>query len=125
MWLMFWWDNKVILNLESSFLFAPTAHPLSLNNFFLFFSMPQEDEFDGEFTIKSVFEGKVVVTYETKKQREHVMTVVRDVKRIMTKENGFKFDDEGRPYFITRGKCKCRFGIEQNVLLKQTAIAEP
>ena len=87
--------------------------------------MPQEDEFDGEFTIKSVFEGKVVVTYETKKQREHVMTVVRDVKRIMTKENGFKFDDEGRPCFITRGKCKCRFGIEQNVLLKQTAIAEP
>lgn len=64
----------------------------------------------------------MVVTYETKKQRDHVSTVVRDVKRFMTKEHGFKIDDDGRPHFITKGKCKCRFGIEQNVLLKQSAI---
>lgn len=85
----------------------------------------KEDEFDGEFSIESRFEGKVVVTYETKKQpREHVMTVVRDVKRLMTKDKGFKIDEEGRPCFVTRGKCKCRFGIEQNVLLRQSAIGE-
>ena len=66
----------------------------------------------------------MVVTYETKKQHEHIMTVVRDVKRFMTKEKGFKVDEEGRPCFVTRGKCRCRFGIEQNVLLKQTPIAE-
>lgn len=85
----------------------------------------KEDEFDGEFTIESTFEGKVVVTYETKKQpREHVSTVVRDVKKFMTKDKGFKMDEEGRPCFVTRGKCKCRFGIEQNVLLRQSAINE-
>nr|KAG5709605.1 hypothetical protein BaRGS_001655 [Batillaria attramentaria] len=82
----------------------------------------KEDEFDGEFTIESKFEGKVVVTYETKKQREHVATVVRNVKSFLNKENGFKTDDEGRPCFVTKGKCKCRFGIEQNVLLKQTTL---
>lgn len=60
-----------------------------------------------------------MVTYETKKQRDHVMTVVRDVTRFLTKDKGFKQDEQGRPCFVTRGKCKCRFGIEQNVLLKQ------
>ena len=65
----------------------------------------------------------MVVTYETKKQpREHLMTVVRDVKRFLTKEKGFKMDGQGRPCFVTKGKCKCRFGIEQNVLLKQLEV---
>ncbi|XP_076463290.1 uncharacterized protein LOC143295460 [Babylonia areolata] len=81
----------------------------------------KEDEFDGEFTIETRFEGKAAVIFETKKH-EHVMTVFRDVKNVLKKKDGFKIDDEGRPCFITRGKCKCRFGIEQNVLLKQSQL---
>lgn len=81
--------------------------------------LSQEDEFDGNFTIETKFDGEVVVTYETKQQRDHIMTIPLDVTQFLTTDKGFKRDEQGRPCFISRGKCKCRFGIEQNVLLKE------
>ncbi|KAL8596239.1 hypothetical protein ACOMHN_021279 [Nucella lapillus] len=46
----------------------------------------------GESTIQTLFEGKVAVVFVTKKH-EHVMTVVRDIKNILKKKEGFKIDD--------------------------------
>lgn len=57
-------------------------------------------------------------------KRELVDTVVLGVKRLFTRDKGFEQDLEGRPVFVTRGKCKCRFGIEQNVLLKEMKLEQ-
>ncbi|XP_025110384.1 uncharacterized protein LOC112573904 [Pomacea canaliculata] len=81
----------------------------------------KEDEFDGEFTTKTTFQGKVIVVYETK-QHDFVDAVQRDVTAFLTPDKGFTKDKAGRPVFITKGKCRCRFGIEQNVLLKQSQL---
>ncbi|KAK3801853.1 hypothetical protein RRG08_048440 [Elysia crispata] len=83
----------------------------------------KEDNYDGQFEVPCFFEGTILVTYENKR-REHVGTVREHVKKIFAKQRGFTTDDQGRPKFIVKGCCKCRFGVEQSVNLTETPLAD-
>ncbi|XP_059155256.1 uncharacterized protein LOC131940580 [Physella acuta] len=81
-----------------------------------------EDDFNGDFEILTTFEGKILVTYESKKSRDHISTVTVHVAKVFNSKSGFTLDDTGRPTFLVRGVCKCRFGVEQNVNLTETPL---
>uniref|UniRef100_A0A0B7A713 Uncharacterized protein n=1 Tax=Arion vulgaris TaxID=1028688 RepID=A0A0B7A713_9EUPU len=82
----------------------------------------KEDSFNGEFQVLTTFEGKVVVTYETKKNKEHVSTVQVNLAKLLDRKKGFTIDEHKRPTFTVKGVCKCRFGVEQNVKLTESVI---
>ena len=70
------------------------------------------------------FEGKVLVTFEDKKTREHITTLTLQVNKLFNSAaQGFRPDNKGRPTFTVKGTCKSRFGIEQNVRLTEREIA--
>lgn len=81
----------------------------------------KEDEYTSHFKTESQFRGKVHVTLRNKKDNTPITTITGDVKQIFTKDKGFKVDKTGI-YYITEGRCKCRFGIEQHVCLKQEKL---
>lgn len=82
----------------------------------------KEDDYRGDFVIESTFDGKIVVTYENKKTREHITTINGHVKKVFKGKPGFRVDNLDRPVFTVKGVCKCRYGIEQNVMLTETKI---
>ncbi|GFR91825.1 hypothetical protein ElyMa_002602200 [Elysia marginata] len=81
----------------------------------------KEDNYNGDFELPCHFEGTVLVTYENKK-RELVSTVREHVKKIFARQRGFSNDDQGRPLFVVKGCCKCRYGVEQSVKLTETPL---
>ncbi|XP_022303844.1 uncharacterized protein LOC111111269 isoform X1 [Crassostrea virginica] len=83
----------------------------------------KEDEYASHFKTESKFEGKVHVTLRNKKDNTPLATITGDVKQIFTPDKGFRVDKTG-VYFVTIGKCKCRFGIEQHVHLSQSELTE-
>lgn len=83
----------------------------------------KEDSYNGDFELPCHFEGTVLVTYENKK-RELVSTVREHVKKIFAKQRGFTEDSQGRPLFVVKGSCKCRFGVEQSVKLTETVLED-
>ncbi|CAG5116401.1 unnamed protein product, partial [Candidula unifasciata] len=80
------------------------------------------DHFNGDFQIVTTFEGKVLVTYESKKNRDHIATINVSVDKLFKGNKDFVFNEFGRPTFIAKGVCKCRFGVEQNVKLTESPI---
>lgn len=83
----------------------------------------KEDEYTSHFKTESKFEGKIHVTLRNKKDNTPLATVSGDVKQIFTQDKGFRVDKTG-VYFVTIGKCKCRFGIEQHVRLSQHELSD-
>jgi len=81
----------------------------------------KEEEYTSNFTTESKFEGKVHVTLRNKKDNTPITTLTSDVKQLFTGDKGFRVNKSGI-YFITHGKCKCRFGIEQHVKLSQSKL---
>ena len=81
----------------------------------------KEDEYTSHFKTESKFEGKIHVTLRNKRDNTPITTVTGDVKQIFTGDKGFRVDKTG-VYYVTIGKCKCRFGIEQHVKLSQSKI---
>ncbi len=81
----------------------------------------REQEYSGQFHVKSKFEGKVHVSLRNKKDNTVLTTLTGDVKHIFTPDKGFQVDKSGI-YCVTEGTCQCRFGIEQHVRLTQREI---
>lgn len=81
----------------------------------------REDVYDGHFKAESKFEGRISVTLRSKKDNTPLTTITGEVKQIFTQDKGFRVDKSGT-YLVTRGRCKCRFGIEQHVRLSQFAL---
>ncbi|XP_005104905.1 uncharacterized protein LOC101857969 [Aplysia californica] len=85
----------------------------------------KENDYNGDFEELVTFEGRVMVTYEHKKTREHITTISENVRKLFDSRLGFKKDELGRPTFRVKGTCKCRFGMEQDVKLTETPMADP
>lgn len=83
----------------------------------------KEDEYTSHFKTESKFEGKIHVTLRHKKDNTPITTLTTDVKKLFTGDKGFRVDKSGI-YFITQGRCRCRFGIEQHVKLSQTKVQD-
>ncbi|KAK3089668.1 hypothetical protein FSP39_005482 [Pinctada imbricata] len=83
----------------------------------------KEDEYTSHFKTESKFEGKIHVTLRNKRDNTPITTLTGDVKQIFTGDKGFRVDKTG-VYFITIGRCKCRFGIEQHVKLSQIPLGD-
>jgi len=81
-----------------------------------------EKSYNGDFEELVTFEGKVLVTFEDKKTREHIQTVKLEVNKLFTAASGFGKDNKGRPTFTVKGTCRSRFGVEQNVKLTEREI---
>ena len=83
----------------------------------------KEDEYTSHFKCETKFEGKVHVTLRNKKDNSPITTLTGDVRHIFRADNGFRVDKTG-VYYISQGRCKCRFGIEQHVKLSQTKVED-
>ncbi|KAL3867645.1 hypothetical protein ACJMK2_040519 [Sinanodonta woodiana] len=83
----------------------------------------KEDEYTSQFQTETKFEGKIHVTLRSKKDNSPITTLTGDVRHIFRVDQGFRVDKTGI-YFVSQGKCKCRFGVEQHVKLSQTEITQ-
>lgn len=89
-----------------------------------------EDEFEGAFSIRTDFSGKVVVAVTNVRDNNcWVKTLEGDIDEIIRNEvennNGVKagFTRQDRIVsFTTNGRCRFRYGIEQHVKLSQEKI---
>lgn len=88
-----------------------------------------EDEFEGNFVVRSKITGKVYVTFTNlKDNNSFVKTIEGDMAEIMRREvdnglKGFKIDKKV-VLFNTKGRCKFRFAIEQHVKISQQSLLE-
>jgi len=87
-----------------------------------------EQEFDGSFSVRSEFSGKVLVLVtNTRDNNSLVMPIAGDLDQIIKwaaeeKElKGFQVD-KGIVSFETNGSCSFRFGIQQNVEINQEKL---
>lgn len=83
----------------------------------------KENEYTSHFKTESKFDGKIHVTLRNKKDNTPITTLTGTAKQIFTADKGFRVDKSGI-YFITHGRCKCRFGIEQHVKLTQSPLTD-
>jgi len=83
----------------------------------------KEDEYTSHFKCETKFEGKIHVTLRSKRDNTPLTTITADVRNIFRSDAGFRVDKTG-VYFVSQGRCKCRFGIEQHVRLSQMAIKD-
>ena len=75
----------------------------------------QEDEYHGNFEIKSYFYGEIRV--KLYKDSQDILSLeFGDLEDIFPREKGFYRDVHGI-FRITRGECKARFGVSQKVEL--------
>jgi len=81
----------------------------------------KEDEYTSHFRCETKFEGKIHVTLRSKKDSSPLTTLTADVKHVFRTEHGFRVE-KNAVYYVSQGKCKCRFGIEQRVKLTQRAL---
>ncbi|XP_070579175.1 uncharacterized protein [Ptychodera flava] len=89
----------------------------------------EEEEYNGKFTVETKFEGKVQVTIRNKKDKNNVLTIITgDIGDVLSGEHGFFTKLEGNKkavvYFATEGVCLCRYGIKQQMVLKQKALKD-
>ena len=82
----------------------------------------REDNYDGHFTLCTKIEGKVVYTVWDKK-KNHLSSGRLDVKNIFKSCKSFRVEN-GAVYFTSEGNCKCRFGVEQKMNLKELPIED-
>ncbi|CAL1544328.1 unnamed protein product [Lymnaea stagnalis] len=103
-----------------------------------------EEEFRSDFEMTTTFDGEVVVhllkrdksianlmdemmvynvvpVHKIKGQYEEFRMNVRN---IFTPKLGFVNDAQGRPTFKTKGECKCRIGVEQEIIISEF-LGEP
>ena len=80
----------------------------------------KEDEYKGQFEIKTYFSGGVNVKL-FKKQQMILELDLSDLDDIFENRAGFKKDNHGW-YFLTKGECKAKFGIEQKIELHQKPL---
>ena len=77
----------------------------------------KEADYNGDFTIKSHFRGRIHVILRDK--NNCVVTVLHSkIKDLIKDEEGF-IKEGNNYYFLTRGHCSCRYGSEQQVLLDE------
>ncbi len=91
--------------------------------------MIAEDQFSGNFTVKTTFSGKVHVTITNiKDNNSFLKSIDGNIAEIIRREmeeglRDFTVDKNVVSY-ITKGKCNFRFAIEQHVKLSQEPIIE-
>ena len=81
----------------------------------------QEKKYKGKFEIKTFFKGEVTVKLFNKEGIE-VSYMDLDINDVFTSNKGFKTDERGLRYIITKGQCKARFGIDQKIELHQKKL---
>ncbi|KAL3867644.1 hypothetical protein ACJMK2_040518 [Sinanodonta woodiana] len=74
----------------------------------------REEEYTSQFKTETKFEGTVHVTLRSKRDNSPIITLTGDVRHIFRADHGFRVDKTGI-YFVSQGRCKFRFGIEQHV----------
>ncbi|XP_059155267.1 uncharacterized protein LOC131940584 [Physella acuta] len=82
----------------------------------------QEDMYDGDFEMLTTFDGVVIVTYYDKKNNEVIDSFQDVVSSIFTPDKGFLMDNRNRPTFLVKGRCKCRYGVEQFVRVRESNV---
>lgn len=79
-----------------------------------------ENQFISKFEVKTYFSGKVLVCLQ-KDNHTYLRLDLGDLNQIFTPEKGFRRDEQGI-YYLTKGECKARFGIDQKIALHQYPI---
>ena len=82
--------------------------------------MVQEDDYSGQFEIKSYVSGGISVKL-LKDNMEMVTIELDDLNEIFTVDKGFMKDKRGI-YMLTKGECRAHFGIEQKIELHQRPL---
>lgn len=87
-----------------------------------------EEHREGKFTIKSYFSGKILVDWEYKKKSGQVeITDLHDLCIGTERKRNLGFDKEGptgKIYYETHGVCNCHYGLEQDVVIRETTLEE-
>lgn len=83
----------------------------------------KEDGYTGDFKVETKMAGKIHVTLRSKKDGSVLMPITADVRHIFRSNKMFTIQADG-VFFESRGRCSCRFGIEQHVKLSQMALAD-
>ena len=86
-----------------------------------------EDEFEGVFSVRTDFSGKVHVSVTNQKDNNSfVKSIDGDLEQIVKREsdNGLKgfTVDRGVVSYVTNGRCCFRYGIEQHVIITQQKL---
>lgn len=84
-----------------------------------------EDEYDGRFTVETIFEGSVSIPLRDKRDGSLVYLLsINDLSRVLTPEHGFRTlkHPPGAVGFTNQGCCHCHFGISQEVELHQEKL---
>ncbi|CAL1538953.1 unnamed protein product [Lymnaea stagnalis] len=94
-----------------------------------------EKNYNGDFEVLATFDGEILA-YVGKKSKINPLDKLKifmtrevlllkegyeeyrfNVRDLFTSDWGFKNDDKGRPTFLSKGTCKCKYGIQQDVFL--------
>lgn len=81
----------------------------------------QEDQYYGQFEIKTYFYGEIRVKL-FKDSQEILVLEFTDLEDIFTREKGFRKDARGI-FRISRGECRARFGISQRIELRSKPLS--
>jgi hypothetical protein len=94
-----------------------------------------EEEFHSDFSISTRFSGRITATIATRQlPNTYLKCVDSDIVQIVREvmKNNQQLDDleilEGKSpsvWFIMRGKCLFRYGIEQHIVLDSSALSYP
>jgi len=83
--------------------------------------MVRENEYKGNFEIKTYFRGEISVKL-FHDGIEVCEIELADLDDLLTKDKGFERDSKGL-FRMTRGRCNARFGIDQKIELRQRPIS--
>ena len=84
----------------------------------------KETGYSGEFEEEITFEGRVLVNYEHRKTKEHLITISENVTKLFKKSLGFGVNEQGKPTFVVKGTCKAKYGLQQDVRLTQIRLED-
>ncbi|KAM3183985.1 hypothetical protein ACTXT7_009266 [Hymenolepis weldensis] len=83
-----------------------------------------EGNYKGTFKIDTLFEGVISVIPRDKKNKPVTLITVSKLTDFLKPENGFQPvpNKPGAVIFTNEGICKCSYGIEQHVELKEESL---
>lgn len=81
-----------------------------------------QQEFDGKFKVQTKFWGKIIVCVHNRKDNNNFVRALEgDIKEIFRSRDGFTISGKVVTY-VSEGKCHFRFGVDQQVHLKQVPL---
>ncbi|GAB1597632.1 uncharacterized protein LOC115210375 [Argonauta hians] len=83
----------------------------------------REEEYVGTFTSETRFQGLIHVNLRSKKDNSEIKTMTIPVVDVFTADKGFRIEKKSST-FVNTGQCRCRFGIEQNLSLREEKLED-